>query len=100
MELSDIAVWVIGIAIVVTLYKMLFNPGVIASRVLQKKMISMGTIKGKSYNEIVKIVGTPSVTQSALDGKLCSWNSQKYAINLGFDNNGICTGVFGEKIIK
>ncbi len=100
MEISDVALLVMGIAIALALYKMFFNPGIAASRELQKKMQSLGTIKGKSFSEIIKVVGTPSVTETQVNGKMCSWNSQKYAINLGFDKEGICTGIFGEKIIK
>ncbi len=60
-------------------------------------MVKLGTIKGKSYDEVIKVAGSPSTTQSNGDsGILCSWNSQKYAINIGFDKNNISTGVFGE----
>lgn len=100
MGIANVALFVMAIAIGLTLYKMIFNPGAAASALLQKKMVSLNPIKGKSYSEIIKVVGTPTVTEIRGDGKMCSWNSQKYAINLGFNKENICTGVFGEKIIK
>lgn len=100
MELANIAFIVVAIAIGLTLYKMVFNPGAAASQILQNKLIKMGTIKGRSYDEIAKIIGPPTVTQTTDSGLMRSWNTQKYAINLGFDKDGICTGVFGEKRIK
>lgn len=100
MEITDIA-YIVGItAIVLTLYKMLFNPGAAASAALRKKMISLNPIKGKTYSEITSVAGAPTITNIQPGGKMCSWNSQKYAINLGFNKDNICTGVYGEQIIK
>lgn len=47
MEIVNIAFLIMGIAIVMILYDTLFNPGTSTSKILQKKMIGMGAIKGR-----------------------------------------------------
>lgn len=61
---------------------------------LQRKFINLGTLQGKTYNEIVAVVGSPnSVSSSADGGKICQWLQTGYHISLLFDNNDICLGV-------
>jgi len=100
MDIVNIAYVVMAVAIGISLYKMLFNPGAATSAALQNKMISLNPLTGKSYDQIVSEAGTPTVIETKANGKMCSWNSEKYAINLGFNKDNICTGVYGEKIIK
>ncbi len=96
MEFTDVALWIAGIAIAMTLYKMLFNPGAAASKNLHRNMRSMGTIAGRTYDEIVRIAGKPTLIETSGDVIKCSWNTQNYAIKLEFGKDRICTGVIGE----
>jgi len=98
MGILNIAFIILVIAIILKVLTPFLNAS--QSITLRKKMVRLNPIKGKSYLEITQVAGTPTVTEIKGGGKMCSWNSQKYAINLGFDKDNICTGVFGEKIMK
>ena len=66
---------------------------------LQKKFAAMGTIAGRHYDEIVKVVGLPkSRSQQPFGRYLCQWMSlhPMYHIALIFDANGTCGGVTHE----
>lgn len=64
---------------------------------LQNKFINLGTLKGKTYDEIRNACG-PASSISAMGGgiKLRQWIETSYHICLLFDENDICLGVSSE----
>lgn len=65
-------------------------------KVLNQKFVSLGTLKGKTYDEIVAVCGAPS-SNSAIDGgTVKQWMATGYHIALLFDENNICLGVSHE----
>lgn len=72
----------------------------VKSSLLQKNFQSLGNIRGKSLDEITKVVGdfTSEKTCRITDrenekGKLYTWTSDKYEIELLFGGDGLCIGV-------
>ncbi len=68
---------------------------------LQMKFSSLGTLTGKTYNEIVAKCGAPNSTSATTtaDGKVVKikqWMATGYHIVLLFDQNDICLGVSSE----
>lgn len=79
--------------------------GANASLLLQKKFQEMGTLRGKTLDEIVASVGAfSSMTPCHItdrnneQGKIYTWNSDNYEIKLLFGADGICVGVNKETI--
>ena len=66
------------------------------SQELNTKFIAMGTLAGKTYNEIVSVVGDPNSKDRIGDTYLCQWIQPAYHICLLFDTNWICLGVQSE----
>lgn len=66
------------------------------STILKKKMQSLGKIKGRHYDDIIKVAGKPTTTESSPNWIKCTWSSAKYSVVLGFNMDGICTGVLSE----
>lgn len=65
--------------------------------VLQQKFIKLGTLKGKTLNEIQSACGAPSSVSYGADGvKIYQWMATIYHIELLFDENDICLGVSSE----
>ena len=65
-------------------------------KVLNQKFVSLGTLKGKTYDEIVAVCGVPS-SNSAIDGgTVKQWMATGYHIALLFDENNVCLGVSHE----
>lgn len=66
------------------------------ARALQDKFVSLGDVRGKTYAQIVAVVGNPK-SRSVIDGNVysCSWNTQKYYITLQF-NGDTCEGITSE----
>ena len=65
--------------------------------VLQQKFIKLGTLKGKTLNEIQSACGAPSSISRGADGvKIYQWMATGYHIVLLFDENDICLGVSSE----
>ena len=87
--------FLVGIIIIKVLI-MIFNPSAIASEKLHKQMQSLGKIRGRTYNEIIKVTGKPTLYESNVNGYKCTWSFSKYTVVLGFDKQGICTGVLSE----
>ena len=53
-----------------------------------------GSIKGKTYDEIVNLCGKPNAMSPVGNGRtLYQWMAQGYHISLLFDANDICLGV-------
>lgn len=71
---------------------------------LQQDFIAMGTLAGKTLDEIKEKVGAPNAIQSCTvaetgkSGSLCTWSKLPYSITLLFDENNICIGVNKEII--
>ncbi len=65
--------------------------------VLNKKFVSLGTLSGKSYDEIAYVVGQPNAVSSVGNGQvLRQWQATGYHIALVFDENDICLGISSE----
>lgn len=69
--------------------------------VLKSKFASLGTIKGKSFDDIQIIVGAPNAvsTQTDADGNIITvrqWIATSYHVVLLFDENDICLGISSE----
>ena len=68
--------------------------------VLQQKFIKLGTLKGKSFNEIQNACGAPNATSVGANGvKIYQWMATGYHIVLLFDENDICLGVSSETAV-
>ena len=60
---------------------------------LQSKFVGLGTLKGKTRNEIIAVVGPPNSISAAANGKtLYQWLATGYHIALLFDGD-TCEGV-------
>lgn len=87
-------IWVFigGIVLYAIISAMTTAPG----RSLQNKFVNMGTLTGKSKNEIISIVGSPNSISALPDGKVVlQWMATGYHIALIF-NDDICEGVSHE----
>lgn len=84
-------VFAAGVAIVVPyFYK---APG----RALRKQFEALGSLKGKTREEIVTAVGEPAqVTDLPGFGTLLQWRATGYHIALVFEEDGQCFGVTHE----
>lgn len=66
---------------------------------LQQAFVTMGSLQGKTLNEIKEKVGAPNAVQSCTvadtgkNGSLCTWSKLPYSITLLFDENNVCLGV-------
>lgn len=64
---------------------------------LNQKFVSLGTLSGKSFNEIASVVGQPSAVSAMGNGQILrQWQATSYHIALIFDENDICLGVSSE----
>ncbi len=68
-------------------------------RIMQKNFLSLGTLTGKSYNEICEICGAASSVSYINGKKLCQWMATGYHVALMFDENDICEGVTHETAV-
>lgn len=94
MDLANIAIIVVVIAVVLTVLKPLLNQS--QSAALLKKFQSLGNMTGKSLSDIKTVAGNPSISEALSDGTAFTWDSPNYAIKLKFDKNNICVGKLGE----
>lgn len=86
-----------GLILYVIMHALVKAPGT----ALNQKFVSLGTLKGKTYQEIVAKCGAPNANSSkALDDgsvvKIRQWMATGYHIVLLFDENDICLGVSNE----
>lgn len=66
-------------------------------KVLKSKFVSLGKLKGRTYNEIVETCGQPSAVSAMGNGTvLKQWQATSYNIALLFDAEDICLGVTSE----
>ena len=64
---------------------------------LQQNFVRLGTLKGKTLNEITTACGKPSAVSAMGNGQtLYQWQATGYHIALLFDENDICLGVSSE----
>jgi hypothetical protein len=71
------------------------------SKKLYNTFVGLGTLKERTYQEIVKAVGSPNAISSSVDKdgnaiKVCQWIATNYHIVLLFDQSDICLGVSSE----
>jgi hypothetical protein len=95
MDGSQLALIALVVAVVLTLLvPWAFRaPG----RAMRKRFISLGSLKGKTRKEIVKVVGAPSQETPLPDGRtLLQWRATGYHIALVFEKNDRCFGVTHE----
>ena len=80
------------------IYYWVISWGVKASgRALAAKIDSIGTLKGRTKDEIINIAGQPNGVSAMSDGsQLLQWMATGYHIALVFDPHGICQGVSSE----
>lgn len=70
--------------------------------ILHEDFIAMGTLTGKTLDEITAKVGAPNaitsctVAETGKPGSLCTWTKNPYSITLLFDENNVCLGVNNE----
>ncbi len=90
---------VVLIALVVAMIVAIVVPRIYRApgRALHKRFVTLGTLKGKSRKEIVKVVGEPASETVLPDGRtLLQWRATGYHIALVFEKNGRCFGVTHE----
>ena len=64
---------------------------------LAQKFRALGTLDGKTKEEIIAKVGKPNSISASLDGdQVLQWLSTGYHIALIFDKDNICKGVSHE----
>ncbi len=68
---------------------------------LQSKFVQLGTVAGKTYDEIQIIAGTPNSVSVQTDENgnkitVRQWISTGYHIVLLFDENDVCLGISSE----
>lgn len=64
---------------------------------LNQKFVKLGTLKGKTLQEITSVCGQPNSVSTTSEGiKVRQWISTGYHIVLLFDENDICLGVSSE----
>lgn len=73
-------------------------------KTLNERFVRIGTLAGRTREEIERVVGQPTSISAMADGALLQWmetragflSASSYHIALTFDNDGICTGVSHE----
>jgi hypothetical protein len=88
-------IWIIlgGIMLYAVITALVKAPG----NALNKKFVDLGTLTGKTYDEIVEVAGFPNSKNSmAKNQTLCQWIEANYHIVLLFDENMICLGISSE----
>lgn len=89
--------WVFLIPIVVLILGAIIKAcGTTPSQELNNKFIALETLTGKTYPEIVNVVGEPNSKDRIGDTILCQWIQPAYHIGLLFDSEMICLGVNNE----
>lgn len=63
---------------------------------LNRKFVSLGNLRGKSYAEIFRVCGSPSSVTAINGGFIKQWIAPGYHIVLLFDKDDICLGIRSE----
>jgi hypothetical protein len=100
MDVGSILIWFIGFMLVLSFSFFLqaaIQYSVMApARELSKKFVRLGTLAGKSKDEIIEVVGLPQARSAVQDGKeLLQWQATGYHIALLFKDD-ICEGISHE----
>jgi hypothetical protein len=70
-------------------------------RVLRRKFLKLGRLKGQNKSVIFVLAGPPNAVSALPNGKtLCQWQAAGYHIALIFDADNICEGVSHEAIAR
>jgi hypothetical protein len=81
-----------GFALYIIIHFLVRAPGMM----LQQKFVNLGTLAGKTKDEIIVVVGNPNSISGTPDGKvIMQWMSTGYHISLIFEDD-ICEGVSHE----
>ncbi len=86
-------VWgvILTIVIVATAAKIIYDN---SSRSIKNHLKKLGKVKGKSYDEIVYVLGNPDSTVRVSGNKIVKkWVSKGYELSLTFNQKNICTGM-------
>lgn len=74
--------------------------GLLMKSSLKSKFRSLGDMRGKTYFDIVNVVGQPVTRQNYNDGYVCVWQSTtaggSYQISIAFDYNNKFIGIQNE----
>ena len=90
-------VWVLPLIGGLILYAIISASVKAPGTALQVKFMTLGTLKGKTFNEIQNACGSPNSTSVGANGvKIYQWMATGYHIVLLFDENDICLGVSSE----
>jgi hypothetical protein len=95
----DTYAWVIGIAIIFVAARAMkvatgSNPG----KSLKAKFANIGTLRGRTKDEIIAAVGSPSSVSAIKEGvTLLQWQATGYHIALHFTGD-LCNGVTHEHV--
>jgi len=90
----------IFVAVIIVFFLLSRMNNAVTSQNLQNSFISLGDMMGKSEKKIISVVGKPnSITNLGSMGSVYYWHSDKYQMSLSFQN-GKCTGIVQENIIK
>ncbi|MBQ7500866.1 MAG: hypothetical protein IJT91_08230 [Clostridia bacterium] len=82
-----------GLIMYLVIHALVRSPG----KVLNAKFVKLGTLKGKTFQEITAACGQPNSVSATAEGvKVCQWMATGYHIALLFDENDVCLGVSHE----
>ncbi|WP_346702589.1 hypothetical protein [uncultured Alistipes sp.] len=82
---------IVIVVLIYFIYKAIYIP---PGHDLNKKFINLGTLQGKTYDEIIKEVGPPSASETLENGQSSHlWHHRGYMIRLIFDKHNICLGI-------
>jgi len=93
--------WALGIVVgglmLVIVYGAAQKPGA----ALQRRFVTLGTLAGKTYDEITEACGPPQTRTVGADGAtVMQWQATGYHIVLLFDPYGVCTGISHEHVAR
>lgn len=97
MSLTTMIVWgvILTLLIVAIAIKIIYDN---SSRSIKNNLKKLGKVKGKSYDEIVYVLGTPDSTVRVSSNKIVKrWTARGYELSLTFNQKNICTGMTEEK---
>jgi urease gamma subunit len=95
--MDDIMKFISDYWLIIVIVISLFGSGswfvTLQGKELRRKFEALGELKGKTKQEIIAAVGSPSAISGAADGKtLCQWMKTGFHIGLIFDGE-VCEGI-------
>lgn len=77
----------------------IFDSSFIFGNKLNKNIVTLSPIKGKLLKDVISVVGTPSLINSADNGnKAYTWSEGWYAVTLLFNSENICIEIISQKL--